>query len=242
MSGTLHWRSCGISDIGTGSRKVNEDSFLTLPNEKLWLVADGMGGHSRGDVASQALSGAYADFKVGKSLSSTVEDIEQRALRVNDELRKDIESNSNKIMGTTLALMFGYGTNAYFFWAGDSRIYLLRDGNFTHMTHDHSYVQEIVDRGKITEEEAEDHPSANVITRAVGAVEELYIDLDCISVKDGDKFLLCSDGLFKALNFDAIRKELDDIPMNAADRLIKSAIKNGADDNVTVVVVSVTSE
>lgn len=240
MDNNLFWRSCGFTDIGTGGRKVNEDSFLTLPEQKLWMVADGMGGHARGDFASNKIKESFQNFKVGKSLSSTIEEIDTKVLQVNNDLRKDLEKNPNSIMGSTIALMFGYDSNAYFFWAGDSRIYLLRDGQFTHMTHDHSYVQEIVDRGELTEEEAEKHPSANIITRAVGAVEELHVDLDCIAVRNGDRYVICSDGLYKALSLTQIREKMDDVPMMAAENLVKSAVEHGAEDNVTVVAISIT--
>ncbi|MDI9348228.1 MAG: protein phosphatase 2C domain-containing protein [Methylacidiphilales bacterium] len=239
MNKQLVWRSCGFSNVGAGHRKINEDSFLTLPDQMLWVVADGMGGHARGDVASSKIKQAFENFSLKKSLSSTIENIEDTLISLNKELRMNLATNGNQIMGSTVAMLLGYGSNAYFLWSGDSRIYIYRDNLLSMVTHDHSYVQEIVDRGQITLEEAEKHPSANIITRAVGAVEELYVDIDCLPVKPGDKFLLCSDGLYKALSNEEIRVQLFDIPMRAAENLIAKALENHADDNVTVIVVEV---
>ena len=236
----LVWRSCGFTHVGAGHRKGNEDSFLTLSEQKLWLVADGMGGHARGDVASNKIKTAFESFTVKPSLSSSIEEIETRILDVNKELRTGIEGQPSKIMGSTIALLFGYDNNAYFLWAGDSRLYLYRDSVLTMVTSDHSYVQEIVERGQMTLEEAEKHPSANIITRAVGAVEDLYVDIDCLPVRPGDKFVICSDGLFKVLSNELIRENLKDIPMVAAEKLIESALYHKTDDNVTVIVVEVT--
>ena len=122
-------------------------------------------------------------------------------------------------------------------WAGDSRIYAYRNHTLKQISHDHSFIQESVDRNIMTAEEASTHPSSNIITRAVGVHNQLYLDLDYIRVKPGDKFLICSDGLFKDVVLAEIARQLDKIPFKAAEGLIDMALTKGANDNVTVIVI-----
>ncbi len=230
------WRSCGLTTIGT-VRKHNEDAYLALPEKGLWVVADGMGGHSKGDIASQTIVDAYADFEPSRTLSQTIDDLEDRSLHVNHILREGVADDPRNIMGSTLTLMYASQGRAYFLWAGDSRIYRYRDGHLIQITHDHSFVQESVDKGAMLPEEAAAHPSSNIITRAVGVHEDLFIDIDYCDVKVGDKYLICSDGLFKDVTLNHIAEKMDDIPFKAAEGLIKMALANMANDNVTVIVV-----
>jgi serine/threonine protein phosphatase PrpC len=232
----FEWRSCGLTTVGT-VRKHNEDSYLASPERRLWVVADGMGGHMRGDVASQAVIEAYEDFEPMRTVSQTINDLENRALIVNSKLREDLENNPSNLMGSTVAMMYAKNDVAYFLWAGDSRIYTYRNHVLKQISHDHSFIQESVDRNIMTAEEASAHPSSNIITRAVGVHNELYLDLDYIQVKPGDKFLLCSDGLFKDVVLEEIAQQLDKIPFKAAEGLIDMALAKGANDNVTVIVV-----
>lgn len=235
-SDPFDWRSCGLSTVGT-VRKHNEDSYLALPDRQLWLVADGMGGHMRGDVASNAVVEAYSDFQPKRTVSSTVDMLEETAIKVNAKLREDLEANPGHVMGSTLAMMYAKGRNAYFLWAGDSRIYLYRDRKLEQISHDHSFIQESVDRNIMTAEEASSHPSSNIITRAVGVHNQLYLDIDYAPAQPGDKFLLCSDGLFKDVVLEEIAEQLDKIPFKAAEGLIDMALSKGASDNVTVIVI-----
>lgn len=232
----FEWRSCGLTTVGT-VRKHNEDSYLASPERRLWVVADGMGGHMRGDVASQAVIDAYEDFQPKRTVSQTIDDLENRALEVNIKLREDLEHNPGHIMGSTIAMMYSKHDLAYFMWAGDSRIYAYRGHTLKQISHDHSFIQESVDRNIMTAEEASAHPSSNIITRAVGVHNQLYMDLDYTHVKPGDKFLLCSDGLFKDVVLAEIARQLDKIPFKAAEGLIDMALTKGANDNVTVIVI-----
>lgn len=232
----FEWRSCGLTTVGT-VRKHNEDSYLASPERHFWVVADGMGGHMRGDVASQAVIEAYEDFQPKRTVSQTIDDLENRAITVNSKLREDLDSNPGHIMGSTIAMMYAKHNISYFMWAGDSRIYAYRDRVLKQISHDHSFIQESVDRKIMTAEEASSHPSSNIITRAVGVHNQLYLDVDYIRVNPGDKYLLCSDGLFKDVVLSEIAKQLDKIPFKAAEGLIDMALAKGANDNVTVIVI-----
>jgi serine/threonine protein phosphatase PrpC len=211
-----------------------------MPERSLWVVADGMGGHMRGDVASQSVVEAYSDFEEKRTLSQTIDDLEERAIEVNGRLRVDLESNPGNIMGSTLVIMYARNQYAFFLWAGDSRIYRYRNRKLEQISHDHSFIQESVDRAVMTAEEASAHPSSNIITRAVGVHNQLYLDVDYCEVEPGDKYLLCSDGLFKDVVMGEIAVQLDKIPFKAAEGLIDMAISKGANDNVTVIVAEAT--
>ena len=232
----FEWRSCGLTTVGT-VRKHNEDCYLALPEKELWVVADGMGGHMRGDVASRAVIDAYAEFTPLRTLSASIDDLEERAQNVNSKLREDLASNPGQIMGSTIAMMYGNQNYAFFLWAGDSRIYSYRNNELEQVSHDHSFIQESVDKNIMSAEEASSHPSSNIITRAVGVHNHLFLDMDYIKVLPNDKFLICSDGLFKDVVLAEIAEQLDKIPFKAAEGLIDMALSKGANDNVTVIVV-----
>lgn len=232
----FEWRSCGLTTVGT-VRKHNEDSYLASPEKHLWIVADGMGGHMRGDVASRSVIEAYKDFVPLRTVSSTIDDLEQRALSANTKLRENLTENPGQIMGSTIAMMYSKANIAYFLWAGDSRIYAYRNHHLEQVSHDHSFIQESVDKNIMSVEEASSHPSSNIITRAVGVHNHLYLDLDYCEINPGDRFLICSDGLFKDVVLEEIAEQLDKIPFKAAEGLIDMALSKGANDNVTVIVV-----
>ncbi len=236
IESSLEWRSCGLTTVGT-VRKHNEDAYLTLPDEGLWVVADGMGGHAKGDVASQSIIDALEGFTAQRTLSRTIELIEKRVLDVNDKLHNQSLGQPDKVMGSTVAMVYTYKDHVFYMWAGDSRIYRYRNKKLDQVSHDHSFVQEIVDKGMMTPEEAGKHPSANIITRAVGVSDKLVIDVDHDIAQPGDKYLICSDGLFKDITIEDISRAMDQIPFKAAQSLIETALANEANDNVTVIVV-----
>lgn len=134
-------------------------------------------------------------------------------------------------------MIYAHNDHIFCIWAGDSRIYRLRNGELTQMTRDHSFVQEIVDKGMITRQQAQTHPNANIITRAVGVAETLKLDVEHSRVEAGDKYMLCTDGLFKDLTDMDMARILEKNPISAAQTLIDKALGAGANDNVTVVVV-----
>ncbi|MBA3581925.1 MAG: serine/threonine-protein phosphatase [Gammaproteobacteria bacterium] len=232
----VEWRSCGLTTVGA-VRKHNEDSYLAMPEKNLWVVADGMGGHARGDLASQAVVHAYSDFEPLRTLAQTMDDLEDRALKVNTKLREHLDGNPSKVMGSTIVLMHARQQYVFLLWAGDSRIYLYRKGNLLQVSHDHSFVQESVDKGAMTPSQAQNHPNANIITRAIGVHDHLYLDVEYLEYQAGDKFLLCSDGLFKDVTMAEIAEQLDKIPFKAAEGLIEMALSKSANDNVTIIVV-----
>ena len=228
------WHSCAASNVGH-LRKANEDSFLDAREQCLWVVADGMGGHSRGDLASQIIIEKLLDFSPGTDAASAVDAMRERLYAANTRCRSLAQG---QVMGSTVAAMFSLQNQAFLLWAGDSRIYRLRDGEMQQLTEDHSLVQELCRLGELTEEEAENHPSSNVITRAVGVHEELEIDVVETEVRAGDRFLLCSDGLFKDVRREEIRKCLSSpSPEEALADLVKQALDRGGTDNVTAIVV-----
>lgn len=238
MPGSFRWTSASRTDVGN-VRKVNEDAVLDLSAQGLWVVADGMGGHAAGDVASQMLVGKLGGIDSHDRFSELVNDIEERVLEVNRRLfEMSTRDDPPRVIGTTLAALVANGRHAVAMWVGDSRVYRLRGGKFRQVTKDHSEVNEMIEQGVLSEEEALDHPAANVVTRAVGGLERLFVDLDLVELADGDRFLVCSDGLFK----DVSEKEMGEIVgkgscVDASDALIETVLEREAPDNVTVIVV-----
>ncbi|MFK7994206.1 MAG: PP2C family serine/threonine-protein phosphatase [Granulosicoccus sp.] len=229
-----HWFSCAETNLGH-VRKVNEDSFLDAREQSLWVVADGMGGHSRGDRASQSIVEALQSFKAGNTALDSVEDLLNRLSEANSACRRLAEG---KVMGSTVAALYIHANSAFVLWAGDSRIYRLRNSEFTQLTDDHSLVQELHRLGELTADEAENHPSANVITRAIGVADEIEIQVRQVDMQAGDRFLLCSDGLFKDVKPQEVNDNLAlPSPRQALDQLVKLALRRGGTDNVTAIVV-----
>jgi len=217
-------------------RSRNEDAYLDRSDIGLWVVADGAGGHGSGDQASSAVVQALASLPAGLSASEILAQARLRLGAVHAELqRRAQEDPAGEIMATTTVVLLARGEHFACLWAGDSRAYLLREGELGRMTRDHSLVQELVDAGELSADEAEGHPQANVITRAIGSTEALELDKVAGRVHPGDVYLLCTDGLFKAVPEATIARLLID-GATAAD-LIDEALKAGARDNTTVVLV-----
>ena len=229
----LHWHSHGITNIGA-VRKMNEDTFLDRPDLGVWAVADGMGGHAGGDVASQLVVDRLAQLPANSSLSVLVDTAEDRLLEANRKLLTLAMRQKERTIGSTVVAFFARGQHAACLWAGDSRLYRIRGKNIEQMMQDHALVEDLVMSGLITREEAADHPQANRITRAIGAMPTLFLDLELYTVRPGDIYLLCSDGLYKELSDDEIVKTLNN-DENAIDKLIMFALERGAHDNVTIV-------
>ncbi len=218
-------------------RTRNEDAFADRGDIGLWAVADGAGGHGAGDVASAAVIGAMADLPPGLSASEMLAQVRLRIGAVHTDLqRRGAASVDRDLMASTVVVLIARGSHFACLWAGDSRAYLLREGTLCPVTRDHSVVQELVETGLIAPEDAESHPEANIITRAVGAEDALELDKVSGRIAPGDRLLLCSDGLFKALAERDIESRL--AAGDGADALIAAALEAGARDNVTAVVVS----
>lgn len=234
----IDWESAATTDIGT-VRKVNEDSCLEAPEVGMWCVADGMGGHDKGDVASRMIVDYLNCLNTPDHYPLTTDQISERLLSVNSRLVDMAEQlPSPSVVGSTVVVLNFDDNQAHCVWAGDSRIYRLRQNQLVRLTRDHSQVEEMVQAGLLSEEDAESHPSANVITRAVGADDHLDLDTASFPLVPGDLFLLCSDGLNKVMTDDEIAEFLRVCPVNTLpDTLISKSLERQARDNVTVVVV-----
>ena len=240
-SGThFQWRSASRSHVGT-VRKVNEDACLERPEVGLWAVADGMGGHAAGDVASNMIVDALRDLPPTRDHKAFTDDIQNRLHRVNTVLRRHAARQvPGQIVGSTVAVLVGSGTKAICLWAGDSRIYRLRNGRLLQLTRDHSQVEEMIAFGLLRREDAHAHPERNIITRAVGAAPELEIDVAVGDLRVGDSYLLCSDGLNKVVSDAEIESMIQNVECEDVVRaLLRLSLMRQARDNVTLVVVQV---
>lgn len=233
MSATsFRWTSAVCSHVGL-VRKINEDACLALPDKGLWAVADGMGGHSRGDVASSLVIDRLNRLDAAGSLRERVAAASQQLVAANRQLLAEAATRRARIIGSTVVVLLALERQGACLWAGDSRLYLFRDGRLHQLTRDHSQLENFREQG-----EAAAAPARNLITRAVGAVEELDLDEKTFAIKDGDTFLLCSDGLSNELS----EREIGDALLaghcrQAAETLVDRALHRGGHDNVTVVVV-----
>ena len=234
----MGYRSAGRTHIGT-VRQRNEDAVLDRAEVGLWAVADGAGGHERGDYASARIVEALAEINDALTGARLVEEVKARLSRVNNELRtKAAAIGPNALIGSTAVVLLIQTGQVRIFWAGDSRLYLMRAGRLHQLTRDQSYVQDLVDRGEITREEAIGHPLSNIVTNLVGGSDELILEERRERLETGDVLLLCSDGLTSAVRDAEITGILRAHgPLAAADRLIECALEHGALDNVSVVVV-----
>ncbi|MAK90119.1 MAG: serine/threonine protein phosphatase [Oleibacter sp.] len=232
----LHWESVAKTDIGT-VRKINEDQFFDDDTARIWCVADGMGGHERGDLASQLIAQALADLTSQGQRKLTVGDITESLQATNKKL-VEMSSKHGSIVGSTVVVLLLTATQAHCIWAGDSRIYRVRNKRIQRLTRDHSQVEDMVDAGLIKPEEAEFHPKANVITRAMGACQQLDLEYKSFDLLPSDRFLLCSDGLNKVLNDHEIEYLMQHTkPASIAEEFIDIALSRRVRDNVTVVAV-----
>ncbi len=236
---TYTWLSWGATDVGT-VRSGNEDAFVERPELRLWAVADGAGGHEHGEVASAELK-ASLEASMELSGSDLVAEVRARVGAVHEALcsraAKEAAATLRPVtIASTLVVFLADGEHFACLWCGDSRAYLLRGGVLTQLTRDHSLVQEMVDAGVLDAADAESHPRANVLTRAIGA-EGPAPQLDKITgrAEAGDRFLLCSDGLFKALDAATIGQLI--AGNDPARLLIKAALAADARDNITALVV-----
>jgi protein phosphatase len=227
------------TDVGQ-VREVNEDGYLVDEPLGLIAVADGVGGHRAGEVASAtALEALRASLHSGRSLRDAIEEANEAVFT------KSLSNEEFRGMGTTLtAGTMAAGGTFIVGHVGDSRAYLLRDGELRQVTTDHSRVQELVDDGRLTADEAAVHPMRNVITRALGMDATVDVDVHPLQLEPGDRVLFCSDGLTGMLRDDLVSAELrrDSDLSRVAARLIDAANSAGGEDNITVVVASVTAD
>jgi serine/threonine-protein phosphatase Stp1 len=218
-------------------RAVNEDSVFANPRDGLWAVADGMGGHANGQWASQAIVAALAERPLEGDFDARARVASDALHLANSRIWEQGRSLGQSMGSTVTALLLQDGRFAVF-WAGDSRCYLLRGGVFYRLTTDHSQVQELVTAGRLTAEEAESHPMAHVLSRAVGVQPSLELEAVADEAAPGDVFLLCSDGLSRLASDAELAAMLGGkSPHTAAEQLVGLSLERGAPDNVSVVVV-----
>jgi type VI secretion system protein ImpM len=225
----LPWiRSAAATDVGR-VREINEDAFIERPESGLWVVADGLGGHSDGENASRMVCDAFADFVQVGSLEDTIEAVRRRLAEVNEHLvRAAARSLLGDRSGSTVVALLVRGTRCAVLWAGDSRAYRFRGGRLEQLTEDHSFSGPRGPAGPI---------QTHAVTRAVGAHAALVVDVVRDDIRVGDRYLLCSDGLTRALPEAQIRGWMEHPdPRAAADGLIKATLDAGAPDNVTVLI------
>ena len=237
----LSCSSYGISDIGC-KRLHNEDSYLSSNAKGIWAVADGMGGHDAGDLASQTLVHNLDRIVVPDTLDDCVDLIERSIQDTNRQLN-DIAAETDSIttIGTTVAMMAARGNDGMVMWAGDSRVYRIRNNTLEQVSRDHSVVNDLLEKGLIEAHQAEGHPDSNKITRSVGITDDLDIERRTVSILAGDRYLICSDGLTREINDEQLAMiaspEVNRKSADSARALIKSALDAGTRDNVTVVVI-----
>ena len=231
------WVSASLSDVGL-VRSHNEDACIELPEQQVWLVADGMGGHEAGDLASHVVVEQVAGLQPVVRLADRIQQLKDRIEAANAALLAEGRRRGNNVIGSTVAGLLLDGRHAVCIWAGDSRVYRLRDGRLHQLTRDHRWVEEMVDRGVISPGDAQHHPLSNEITRAVGADEALTLAVEMRDLLPGDSYLICSDGLHGEVDDGEIEIILKEKRLGDACRaLVAAAKRNGARDNVTVIVV-----
>ncbi len=238
--------SQGIINFETGSathtgvvRQVNEDSLFVGDGNGVWLVADGMGGHHNGKLASSTIVEAAKTVGRAASAPDLLARFNDRVYRANAELLRLSTGDENAVMGSTLAALLVFGQRYACVWSGDSRVYLVRNQKIVQISHDHSEVQELIDKGLLNSSEARSWPGRNVVTRAVGVFEEPELEAVNGEIEPADVFVLCSDGLTGHVEDSEILSQvIAKPPQSACDDLVELTLQRGAKDNVTVVVVS----
>lgn len=224
------------TDVGK-VRANNQDAPIVSEKLRLYGVADGMGGHKGGEVASTSARDDLLRELEGKTpsvaaLSGAIEEVNRQIYHQQEH------DDALTGMGTTLSVIWMSDNFVYIGHVGDSRVYLLRDGEFKQMTLDHSLVEQLVREGVLTEEEAQNHPMRNIITRAIGTDESVEVDVVVEERRKGDLWLACSDGLHGLVDDRQMRDALRQYaPEKAADVLLKAALDAGGRDNVTLVIV-----
>ncbi len=236
----FNYHSSAISHEGK-VRLTNEDACLDLPEQGLWVVADGMGGHTAGQLASSMTVDDLSYIERPDTLNEFVDNVKQRLQSVHQKLLVRAQEQAVSIIGCTVVVLMILEQRAAFVWAGDSRVYLSRDNELQQLTKDHSYeamaqfAHEGVNVGK-------NNQLSNIVTRAVGANSELELDVGYMELKEGDRFLLCSDGLNKEMEDCEIAKLMQgDNTLEITQQLIELSLARGAQDNVTVITVGLST-
>jgi serine/threonine protein phosphatase PrpC len=230
-------------------RELNEDSYKIITDcpgiPFIFIIADGMGGHKSGDVASKTAVDFVSSYirqfpKVFSEEGNIIESIRDIVKKANTNVF--IESNkheSNSGMGTTFIIAVVSDNQLYIGHVGDSRVYAIREGYIKRLTTDHSYVEELIQTGSLTREEAENHPDKNIITRALGCSEDIEVDVYTREMLPDDYIIMCTDGLTNKLSEVEIKEIVEGSadPEQACKELIKKANEKGGEDNITVIII-----
>ncbi len=231
----------------SGRRENNEDSFFKYSNDRFYggLVADGMGGHNKGDMASKLSADIIKDYIMG-GFNTTMDSfgvselIRAAILKANENIYSmSVKNPICKGMGSTVTLAMVFDKWLITAHVGDSRAYLINDNEIVKLTRDHSYVGELIERGTISQEEAKHHPKRNCITRAVGTERSIMVDVN-VREYNGEIILVCSDGLWAYIEDEKMMQLIKDAKNldEAAEQLVEMALLNGSSDNITALIFS----
>ena len=233
------WRSAARTDRGK-VRPRNEDAVLDLPEQGLWAVADGMGGHHNGALASRLIVEQLAALPEGRMAERLV-GLRRCLHDLNRRLGQELTITADRpdpVIGSTVVALLIDADRAACVWAGDSRCYLWRRGRLYQLSRDHSLLQQLLDEQRLSPEEAARHPAAHALTRAIGACDHLTLDILEFDVYPGDTLLLCSDGLYQSLSPDGLGAALNASSTGLAlQRLFDAAMDGPCRDNLSAVVI-----
>ena len=240
MHPSSQWRSAAGTDPGK-VRARNEDAVLDCPELGLWAVADGMGGHRAGDIASQLIVDSLGELTQPQTFDQRLEAVRQCLHWLNRRMGQELtvsDQQVDSLMGSTVVALLLEGKRAACVWAGDSRCYLWRGQQLYQLSRDHSLQQQLMDEQHLSFEEALAHPGSRALTRAIGASEHLNLSVVELEVLPDDVFLLCSDGLYQGLSHRELSQALSLIsPQVALARLFDGVLRGAACDNVSAVVI-----
>jgi protein phosphatase len=243
MHDVVSWFEAGAATHVGRVRAHNEDSFLVQPHHGVtdsgvFAVADGMGGHDAGDLASQTVIEELQAIGVPASAAELLANCEDRMVAANSRLRRIAAERGHDLIGSTVAVLLVYDRFYACVWSGDSRVYRVRGEDIEQITTDHTEVQALIDAGRLTPEQARNWPRRNVITRAIGVQDEPELEMTHGSLLPGDTFLLCSDGLTGHVeDHEILACVTQRKPQPACEALVELTLDRGATDNVTVVIV-----
>ena len=238
MSASSPFDCAGETHVGC-VRTHNEDGFLSNPEVGLWVVADGMGGHEAGEVASANIISGLSQVVAAASPPELLKACEERLVASNREIRSLAIERNVDVIGSTVVILLIFDSYFACLWSGDSRAYLIRGREISQITRDHTELEDLIASGQVTEQEAQTWPMRNVITRAIGVFDEPEVDMNHGALDAGDTFILCSDGLTNHVEAWEIREIVRNrTAEDGSQRLVQLALDRGGRDNVTVVVIN----
>lgn len=236
----MQLRSTSFTHRG-GTRKHNEDALLDVPESGVWVVADGMGGYQAGDIASQITCDTVAE-EIGRAAGEgiTAAGLELALSLANERVhRYSAETLGGQTLGSTVVALLIQAGQYHLFWAGDSRCYLARHNGLSQLSRDHSQVADMVEQGLLQPTEAESHPLAHVITRALGVEKTIALDYRSGEIRVGDTFMLCSDGVSKEFNDEELSRFVNGGQIEDAGlAIMHSALVKECKDNITCIIVN----